>query len=260
LLRALAGGDIACAIVLGSGLASAFRGHPDLQAVSYADIGDLPEPRAKGHVGEALVGTLGGKRIVAFCGRFHLYEGRTPAEVVSLVELGIAAGAKTLIVTNAAGGLQRTYAPGDVMIIRDHLNLTGMNPLATAQLPAGISERFVNMSDAYDASMRDIALVAGPRHGLRVQQGVYAGLLGPSFETPAEVAMLRTLGADAVGMSTVLETIAARARGVAVFGASLITNVHDGQPTNSDEVNEEGGRAAPSFAGMITDIVAELPV
>ena len=220
----------------------------------------MPEPRAKGHVGEALVGTLGGKRIVAFCGRFHLYEGRTTAEVISLVELGIAAGAKTLIVTNAAGGLVRTFTAGDVMIIRDHLNLTGMNPLATATLPAGIAERFVNMSDAYDERLRDVAQVAAERHGLRVHQGVYAGLLGPSFETPAEVNMLRVLGADAVGMSTVLETIAARARGVSVFGASLITNVHDGAPTDSDEVNIEGERAAPAFAAMLIDVITELPV
>jgi purine-nucleoside phosphorylase len=260
LLRERAGGrPIACAIVLGSGLAGAFRGHPDLTSIAYSQIGGLPEPRAKGHIGEALVGMLGGKRIVAFCGRFHLYEGRTTQEVVSLVELGIAAGAKTLIVTNAAGGLQRTFTPGDVMIIRDQLNLTGTNPLAVPQLPDGITERFVNMSDAYSRNLADVALIAGKKHGLRVQQGTYAGLLGPSFETPAEVTMLRTLGADAVGMSTVLETIMARARGVTVFGASLITNVHDGQPTNSDEVNEEGDRAAPAFAGMLTDIVAELP-
>ena len=259
MLRERAGGDIACAIVLGSGLASAFRGHPDLQAIPYSAFGNLPEPRAKGHVGEALVGMLGGKRVVAFCGRFHLYEGRTPAEVVSLVELGIAAGAKTLFLTNAAGGLQRTYTPGDVMVLRDHLNLTGANPLAGGVLPPGVTERFVDMSAAYDANLRDIAQRLGAQHGLRVHQGVYAGLLGPSFETPAEVAMLRTLGADAVGMSTVLETIAARAHGVTVFGASLITNVHDGQPTNSDEVNEEGDRAAPAFAGMLTGIIAELP-
>jgi purine-nucleoside phosphorylase len=245
--------------VLGSGLAGAFRRHPDLVRIAYGELGGLPEPRAKGHVGEALVGMLGGKRIVAFCGRFHLYEGRTTAEVVSLVELGIAAGARTVIITNAAGGLRRTFTPGDVMLLSDHLNLTGQNPLATAQLPAGIGERFVNMSDAYDAGLRDVAQLAGAKHGLRVHQGVYAGLLGPSFETPAEVAMLRTLGADAVGMSTVLETIAARARGVTVFAASLITNVHDGQPTNSDEVNEEGDRAAPAFAAMLTDVVAELP-
>jgi purine-nucleoside phosphorylase len=245
--------------VLGSGLAGAFRGHPGLVAIPYAEIGDLPEPRAKGHVGEALVGTLGGKRVVAFCGRFHLYEGRTTDEVISLVELGISAGAKTLIVTNAAGGLQRTYDPGDVMIIRDHLNLTSRNPLAGSQLPVGITERFVNMSDAYAESLRDVAVTAGERHGLRVHQGVYAGLLGPSFETPAEVAMLRILGADAVGMSTVLETIAARARGVTVFGASLITNVHDGAPTDSDEVNEVGDRAAPAFAAMLIDLITELP-
>jgi purine-nucleoside phosphorylase len=259
LLRERAGGDIACAIVLGSGLANAFRGRPGLTAIGYDAIGDLPQPRAKGHVGEALVGLLGGKRIVAFCGRFHLYEGRTPQEVVSLVELGIAAGARTTVLTNAAGGLNRTFTAGDVMLLRDHLNLTGANPLAAATLPAGVTERFVNMSDAYAETLRTVAEVSGTRHGLRVHQGVYAGLLGPSFETPAEVAMLRTLGADAVGMSTVLETIAARAHGCSVLGASLITNVHDGAPTSSDEVMVEADRAAHAFAAMLTDVVAELP-
>ena len=219
----------------------------------------MPAPGAFGHVGEALTGTLGGKRIVAFCGRYHLYEGRTPGEVVSLVELGIAAGARTIVLTNAAGGLDRTFEAGDVMLLRDHLNLTGANPLATATLPAGVSERFVNMSDAYAADLRDVARVAGERAGLRVREGVYAGLLGPSYETPAEVAMLRLLGADAVGMSTVLEVIDARAHGCTVLGISLITNVHDGAPTTSEEVIAEAGRASEAFAHMLATVVTELP-
>ncbi len=197
-------------------------------------------------VGEALVGTFGGKRVVAFCGRYHLYEGRTTHEVVSLVELGIAAGARTFVLTNAAGGLDRTFEAGDVMLLRDHLNLTGANPLATNALPPGVTERFVNMSDAYSA-------------GLRVHEGVYAGLLGPSYETPAEIAMLRLLGADAVGMSTVLETIDARAHDCAVLGISLIANVHDGTPTTSEDVLRKAGRAAQKFAAMLTTIVAVLP-
>jgi purine-nucleoside phosphorylase len=259
LLRERAGGDIACAIVLGSGLARALRGTSTLSAIGYDALGGLPAPSALGHVGEALAGRFSGKRIVAFCGRYHLYEGRTPAEVVSLVELGVAAGARTVVLTNAAGGLRRTFEAGDVMLLRDHLNLTGTNPLATSTLPPGMTERFVNMSDAYDAGLRDVARISGERAGLRVHEGVYAGLLGPSYETPAEVAMLRLLGADAVGMSTVLETIAARARGCAVLGVSLITNVHDGAPTTSGEVMTEAGRAANKFAAMLATVVAELP-
>jgi purine-nucleoside phosphorylase len=259
LLRERAGGDIACAIVLGSGLARALRGIDTLSPIGYDRLGGLPAPRALGHVGEALVGLLGGKRVVAFCGRYHLYEGRTAQEVVSLVELGIAAGAKTLVLTNAAGGLNRTFEAGDVMLLRDHLNLTGTSPLATADLPPGVTERFTNMSDAYAADLRDVARVAGERAGLRVREGVYAGLTGPAYETPAEVAMLRLLGADAVGMSTVLETIDARAHGCTVLGISLITNVHDGAPTTSDEVMVEADRAATKFAAMLATIVTELP-
>jgi purine-nucleoside phosphorylase len=245
--------------VLGSGLARALRGIEGLASIGYDALGGLPAPRALGHVGEALVGMLGGKRVVAFCGRYHLYEGRTAQEVVSLVELGMAAGARTLILTNAAGGLNRTFEAGDVMLLRDHLNLTGTSPLATADLPAGVTERFTNMSDAYALDLREVARVAGERAGLRVREGVYAGLTGPAYETPAEVAMLRLLGADAVGMSTVLETIDARARGCSVLGISLITNVHDGAPTTSEEVMVEADRAAQKFAAMLTTVVAELP-
>ncbi len=258
-MRERVGGDISCAIVLGSGLARALRGIGTLSPIGYDALGGLPAPSALGHVGEALTGTLGGKRIVAFCGRYHLYEGRTTDEVVSLVALGIAAGARTVILTNAAGGLNRIFEAGDVMLLRDHLNLTGTNPLAAKTLPPGVTERFVNMSDAYAQDLRDVAHVAGERAGLRVHDGVYAGLLGPSYETPAEVTMLRLLGADAVGMSTVLETIYARSYGVTVLGISLITNVHDGAPTTSDEVMVEADRAAGKFAAMLTTVVTELP-
>jgi purine-nucleoside phosphorylase len=260
LLRERAGGDIACAIVLGSGLARALRGIDTLAPIRYDALGGLPAPSALGHVGEALAGTLGGKRVVAFCGRYHLYEGRTTDDVVSLVELGVAAGARTFVLTNAAGGLNRTFEAGDIMLLRDHLNLTGTNPLAASSLPPGVTERFVNMSDAYAEDLRAVARVAGERAGLRVHEGVYAGLLGPSYETPAEVAMLRLLGADAVGMSTVLETIDARAHARRVLGISLITNVHDGKPTTSEEVMVEADRAAQKFAAMLTTIVTELPV
>jgi purine-nucleoside phosphorylase len=215
----------------------------------------MPPPTAKGHVGEALAGTLGGRRIVAFCGRYHLYEGRSAHEVVTPVRLAIAAGAETIVLTNAAGGLNRSYRAGDLMLLRDHLNLTGTNPLASSAGLDGVGERFVDMSAAYAPDLRAAARTAAEANGLRVHDGVYAGLLGPSFETPAEVAHLRLIGADAVGMSTVIETIAARARGARVVAASLITNVHDGAPTTSEEVMIASAHAAGAIAGFIETLV-----
>jgi purine-nucleoside phosphorylase len=258
-LRARAGGAIEVAIVLGSGLAGALRGHAGFTTISYADLGGLPAPSALGHVGEALAGEFGGKRVVAFCGRYHLYEGRTAREVASLVALGAAAGARTIVLTNAAGGLDPTMRAGDIMLIRDHLNLTAQNPLAGAELFPGATERFIDMSVAYAPHLRAIARPAGERAGLRIREGVYGGWPGPSFETPAEIAMLRILGADAVGMSTVLETCAARACGIDVLGMSLITNVHSGAPTTADEVMREAARSAAAFAAMLAGIVTELP-
>jgi purine-nucleoside phosphorylase len=257
-IEARAGGPLDIAIVLGSGLADALRGRGELTALPYDMLRVMPPPTAKGHLGEALAGTLGGKRIIAFCGRYHLYEGRTPHEVVTPIRLAIAAGAKLIVLTNAAGGLNRSFAAGDIMQLRDHLNLTGTNPLATLDGLDGVPERFVDMSDPYPAALRAIARTAAEANGLRVHEGVYAGLLGPSFETPAEVAHLRLIGADAVGMSTVIETIAARARGARVIAASLITNVHDGAPTTSDEVMIASAKAATAIAGFMESIAASI--
>ncbi len=253
------GGPVEAGIVLGSGLADALRGRGALESIPYDQLGVMPAPTAKGHVGEALVGTLGGKRIVAFCGRYHLYEGRDAREVVTPIRLAIAAGAHLIVLTNAAGGLNRTYVAGDVMLLRDHLNLSGTNPLASIAGLDGVPERFVNMSDAYPAELRALARSAAEAHGLRVHEGVYAQLLGPSFETPAEVAHLRLIGADAVGMSTVIETIAARARGARVIAASLITNVHDGAPTTSEEVMIASAKAAGAIAGFMESLMAAVP-
>jgi purine-nucleoside phosphorylase len=253
-----AGGPVTVGIVLGSGLADALRGRGALAAIRYDELAVMPAPSAKGHVGEALVGELGGTRVVAFCGRYHLYEGRSALETVTPVRLAIAAGASTMILTNAAGGLQRHFAAGDLMLLRDHLNLTGCNPLASPEGLDGVPERFVDMSEPYPASLRALAREAGEANGLRIHEGVYAGLMGPSFETPAEIAYLRIIGADAVGMSTVLETIAARARGARVVAASLITNVHDGAPTSSDEVMVESAAAAGKIAGFIETLIARI--
>lgn len=165
-LRERAGGDVECAIVLGSELAKTFRRHAGFEAVAYSQLGALPRPSAKGHVGEVLVGELAGKRIVAFCGRFHWYEGYSARDVVGPIDVSVAAGAKTVVFTNAAGGLNPSYAAGDLMLLRDHIDLTGTNPLAAANLPRGSGERFVDMSAAYAPHLRETARAAAGRNGL----------------------------------------------------------------------------------------------
>ena len=184
----------------------------------------LPSATIVGHPGVALIGQMQARRVVAFAGRFHLYQGYTAEDVVVPIEIAAAAGARTIILTNAAGSLNSEYVPGDFMFIADHLNLMGTNPLiGTDRVERG--EAFVDMVDAYAPLLRERAQSIASGQGLRTHTGTYAGVLGPSFETPAEARMLRSMGADAVGMSTVLETIAARSHGLAVLGISLITNV-----------------------------------
>ncbi len=186
--------------------------------IAYAKLG-APEPRVPGHLGVARVGTWANRRVVAFAGRAHLYAGYTPREVTYLVRLAAATGARTIVLTNAAGGLNTNFAAGDVMIASDHLNVTGESPIVHDDL-----DPFVNMRDAYAPDMRALARATTLASGT-IREGVYAGVRGPQYETPAESEMLRRLGADAVGMSTVLETIAARRLGLSVLGLSLITNV-----------------------------------
>ena len=214
----LAGGAIDLAVVLGSGLGDAMVGHIEGQDVGYGKL-HAPKPRVGGHAGIARVGTLSDRRVAAFAGRVHLYEGRSPHEVTYLVRVAAAAGASTIVLTNAAGALDRTYAPGDVMLVSDHINATGASPFSGSS-----AAPFVVMADAYARELRDTARTALP-DGASLREGVYAGVRGPHFETRAECEALRRLGADAVGMSMVLEVIAARALGLAVLGISIITNV-----------------------------------
>jgi purine-nucleoside phosphorylase len=211
-----AGGAIEVAIVLGSGLAAGFRPRIDGVEVAYEKL-RAPASSLAGHPGVAYVGTFAGKRTVAFAGRAHLYQGHTPAEVTYFVQLAAAAGARTIVLTNAAGGLNPDYRRGDLMLIRDHINLTGTSPI-DGRLP----DPFLNMNDAYAPRLRELARDAAD--GIPLHEGVYAGLRGPQYETPAECEALRRIGADVVGMSTVLETIAARSLGLEVLGISLVTN------------------------------------
>jgi purine-nucleoside phosphorylase len=220
-LRESAGGPLEVAVVLGSGLADAVveRIENDMR-IPYARLPGAPQPKTRiaGHRGEAIVGTWAGRKVVAFSGRVHLYQGCSGYEIAYFVRLAAATGVKTLILTNAAGGLNPTYRAGDIMIIKDQINLTGVSPIDASMC----ANPFVSMIDAYTPRLRDVALHGQTDTSIRC--GIYAGVRGPAYETPAEIHWLQTIGADAVAMSTVLETIAARSLGLDVFGVSLITN------------------------------------
>jgi purine-nucleoside phosphorylase len=258
LLRERAGGTLDAAIILGSGFGGVLRDRISATPVAYKKIG-MPEPTVPGHAGEALVGQLHGRRIVAFSGRFHLYEGYEPLEVVYPVAVAAHAGAKTIVLTNAAGGVNAGFHAGDLMLIVDQLNLTGRSPLVGRVPFAGVKDRFVDMVDAYDPNLCDLARHVAMQYSIAMHDGVYAGLIGPAYESPAEARLLRQMGADAAGMSTVLETIAARALGMAVVGFSLITNVHlTGEPTSHAAVIAASQRGATDVAQLIEGIVANL--
>jgi purine-nucleoside phosphorylase len=219
--------------------------------VPYAKLG-APASTLEGHPGLAYAGTWSQKRVVAFAGRVHRYQGYSPEDVTYLVRLAAAAGAKTLILTNAAGGLNEDYAAGDLMLIADHLNLTGATPL-----DGSLGNPFLNTIDAYAPRLRALARAAAA--GAPLREGVYAGLAGPAFETPAEALALRRLGADAVGMSTVLETLAARALGLEVLGVSAISNVIGAsQHPSSEGVLAVAERCSEPLARLVGAVVAAL--
>ena len=258
-LRDKAGGDLDCAIVLGSGLGAVLRERIDGATVPYKKIDGMPLPGVAGHAGEAHLGMLHGQRVVAFSGRFHLYEGRATAEVVYPVLAAAHAGARTFVLTNAAGGVNPEYRAGDLMLISDQINMTGTSPLIGEDLLPGQEMRFIDMVDAYAPRLRELARHIANERGIVLRDGVYAGLAGPAYETPAEARYLRTIGADAVGMSTVLETIAARALGREVVGFSLITNVHGtGAATSHEDVLAAAARSAEDVAGLVEAIVANV--
>jgi purine-nucleoside phosphorylase len=249
-LREAAGGDIEIAIVLGSGLADAVCERISGVWISYRKLPGAPESPIAGHRGEAIVGTWAGRRVVAFAGRVHLYQGYDARRVTYFVRLAAAAGAKIAILTNAAGGLNPSYVAGDLMLIADHLNLTG----AAARGIGDPSNPFVPMIDAYSPRLRAAALRSSPSTLLR--QGIYAGVRGPAYETAAESRWLRSIGADAVGMSTVLETIAARALGLEVLGVSLISNVIAASvDVSHEEVLQASRVGSQSLAELLDGVV-----
>ncbi len=218
----LDGRDPRMAIVLGSGLGGLTERMADPVCIPYGDIPGFHQPSVEGHKGEIVAGALAGKPVIAQSGRFHLYEGHSAESAALPIRAFAELGVEILLVTNAAGGIRRTFRPGTLMLIADHINLTFRNPLFGPVRPG--EERFPDMSAPYDPALRATARSVAQELGVLVEEGVYAGLLGPSYETPAEIRMLERLGADAVGMSTVLEVIAARANGITCVGISTITN------------------------------------
>jgi len=244
------------AVVLGSGLGGLAAKISDAVRIPFGDIPGFPEATVVGHEGAVIVGTLGGREIVALSGRFHVYEGHPAALAAFPVRVFHALGARELFVSNAAGGISPKLAVGDLMMIADHLNLMGTNPLVGALQPGDI--RFPDMTDAYDPGFRRLLRNAAEQLGITLREGVYAGLLGPSYETPSEVKMLRMLGADAVGMSTVPEVIVARALKMRVAGVSCITNAAagvTGAALSHAEVLETTNRVSAKFESLVTEFL-----
>jgi purine-nucleoside phosphorylase len=247
-------------IVLGSGLGHLADEVQRPVRIPYREIPGFPQPGVAGHKGELVAGTLEGVPVLVQSGRFHLYEGHA-ADVAALpVRVFSRLGVQTLIVTNAAGGARPTFRAGTLMLIADHVNLMFRNPLIGPVLEG--EDRFPDMSEPYDAALRELARAAAREVGVGLEEGVYVGLLGPSFETPAEIRMLQRLGIDAVGMSTVPEVIVARARGMRCLGFSSITNLAAGTSPNKlnhEEVLEVGLQVGQSLSAVVKGVLRRLP-
>jgi len=232
---------------------------PAAIGIAYSEVG-LPVPSVEGHGGELVSVEIGGVGCLLFRGRVHLYEGRSLAEVVTGVRVAIAVGCGVVVLTNAAGGLGEGLSPGDLVLISDHLNLSGNNPLLGPNDPR-LGPRFPDLTDLYDTELRTIAGQVGEEVGVALKGGVYAWLSGPSYETPAEIQMVRSLGADLVGMSTVPEAIAARHMGAKVLGISLVTNLAAGisaVPLSHAEVTATAAASRDRFTRLLLALLPRL--
>jgi purine-nucleoside phosphorylase len=248
------------AIVLGSGLGGLADAVTDRIEIPYEDIPDFPRVSVSGHAGKLVAGNLNGRRVAVFAGRFHAYEGYPLQLTAFPVRVVHALGVRGLFVSNAAGGVNTSFAAGDIMLIEDHLNLVFASPLTGAAEPG--ETRFPDMTEAYDAAIRDHIIAIAAKLGIPIQRGVYAMLPGPAYETPAEVRMLRVLGADAVGMSTVPEVIMARMLGMRVAGMSCITNLAAGieaAPLNHSDVLAITARVGERFQSIVRELIAAWP-
>jgi purine-nucleoside phosphorylase len=247
-------------LILGSGLGSFADRLEEAVAIPYADIPGFAASTVPGHAGRLVLGRRSGRACAAMQGRIHFYEGHSAAQVAFPARVLVALGARTLIITNAAGGMR--HGPGTLMLIRDHLNLFPESPLR-GENDDRVGPRFPDMTRAYPAALREVARQAAAAAGVPLTEGVYAGSAGPAYETPAEVTMLSTLGADATGMSTVPEVVAAVHMGARVLAISCITNwaagLGGGLPLSHDEVNETAARVRSQFESLLDEILARLP-
>lgn len=247
-------------IILGSGLGALADEIENAVRIPYAEIPHFGKSEAVGHANELVIGTLNGKNVVAMKGRFHYYEGYDLQTVTFPVRVMKELGVEKLLVTNAAGAVNTAYKPSDLMLITDHLNLTGAHPLIGKNFDE-LGPRFPDMSEAYNKELRNVILEVAAEQGLQMQQGVYAWWTGPSYETPAEVRMSRVLGADAVGMSTVPEVIVANHAGIKTVGISCMTNMAAGildQPLDHSEVLEIAEIVKASFLNLVKESIGRM--
>jgi purine-nucleoside phosphorylase len=248
------------ALVLGSGLGAFADEFAAATRMPYAKIPKFPTSTAIGHAGQLVLGVVEGIEVVGMQGRVHLYEGYSVQDVAFPVRVFARMGVKAVILTNAAGGIKKEFTQGRLVVISDHINLQGANPLIGAN-EEKFGPRFPDMSAAYDKTFRELALAEGRRLGIELCEGVYGALVGPSYETPAEIRYLRTIGADLVGMSTVPEVIAARHAGLRVLGISCVTNAAAGildQPLDHKEVLETAERVKGQFIALLRGVIPDI--
>jgi purine-nucleoside phosphorylase len=265
-IRSLSPNAPAVGIILGSGLGAFASQVQDAISIPYSEIPHFPQSTVVGHSGRLVLGTIGGVAVAVMQGRVHAYEGYPIPEVVFPARVLGLLGCKTLIVTNAAGGIRTSLRPGELVVISDQINLTGTNAALGPNEPRfgitpGSGQRFFDMSTVYTPSLRSLAIEEADRQGFSLTEGVYLAVLGPSFETPAEIRAFRTLGADLVGMSTVHEVIVARHMGLDVLGLSLVTNMAAGvinQAIDHEEVLEIGRHVEARFTGLLTALIPRI--
>jgi purine-nucleoside phosphorylase len=248
-------------LILGSGLGFLADRVENPVVVSYAELPEFPVSTVEGHASRLVLGLLNGKPVAVMQGRFHYYEGYSMEKIALGVRLLGSLGTRTLVITNAAGGIRDDLKPGDFMLITDHINLMGSNPLVGPNLDH-LGPRFPDMSDAYSRDLRSLAFRVAGEEGIKLKEGVYAAFTGPSYETPAEIQLLKTVGADAVGMSTIPEVITACHMGLKVLGISCISNLAAGisdKPLSHDEVKETAEKAKSRFMRLVLALVSHMP-
>lgn len=247
-------------LILGSGLGILAEEIEQPDIFSYKDIPNFPTSTVAGHKGQLVLGKLAGKQVICMQGRFHYYEGYSLEDVTYPVRVMQKLGVTKLVVTNAAGGINQNFEPGDLMLIEDHINLLGVNPLR-GKNQESFGPRFPDMSEAYNRELKKLALETASSLGIKLQKGVYAGVFGPSYETPAEIRFLRIIGADAVGMSTVPEVIVANHGGIRVLGISCITNMAAGvldKKLDHEEVMETAEKVKTKFIKLVKKIIENI--